>query len=117
IVAPLGPWDRYDSQFMYREAPLGLGFVVGAKYDQREQERFPAMNVLAAMHWGRFELSVEDYAKAELNFGALQNAYDVTLGVLVIPEWLLFAVDGGQLYTSELGALQKTTGITVQKPP
>jgi hypothetical protein len=116
-ASPVGHYDRFDSRFLYKEVPLALGVVVGAKYDQREQERYPAVNALAALRWGRFELSAEDYSKAELNFGALQNSYDITLGALVIPEWLFFAVDGGQFYTSDFGELTKLTGIAVAAPP
>ncbi len=118
-ASPVGKYDRFDSPYLYKESPLAVGIVGGAKYEQREQERFPAVNGLFALRWGRFEISAEDYAKAELNFGAIQNAYDVTLGVLIIPEWLFLAVDGGQFYTSGFGALSDATGgaVAVQDPP
>lgn len=116
-ASPIGTYDRFESAFLYKEVPLALGVTLGAKYDQREQERFPALNFASTLRWGRFVLSVEDYAKAELNFGALQDAYDVTLGVLIVPEWLFFAVDGGQFYTSDFGALETATGYKVKKPP
>jgi hypothetical protein len=116
-LSPVGKYDRFDSSFLYKEVPLAVGLVAGAKYDQREDERYPALNVLAALRWGRFEVSAENYSKAELNFGALQNSYDVTAGVLIIPEWLFFAVDGGQFYTSDFGLLHSVTGIAVAPPP
>ncbi|HEY4220813.1 MAG TPA: hypothetical protein VGO62_05705, partial [Myxococcota bacterium] len=115
-ASPIGNYDRFQSPFMYKPAALALGIVAGAKYDQREQERFPALNVSSTLRWSHFEVSVEDYSKVELNFGAVQNAYDLTLGVLIVPEWLFLAIDGGQFYTSGFGELAKY-GIKVSTPP
>ncbi len=118
-ASPIGYYDRFDSPFLNRPVPLALGINAGVKYEQRAQERFPAANVAAVLRWGRFELMVEDYSKAELNFGQVQNAYDVLAGVLLIPNWLFFAADFGQFDTTDFGALQQLTNnaIKVSAPP
>lgn len=118
-LTPLGYYSRFDSPYLYRPVPMQLAVNVGAKYDQRQQERYPAVNGQLIFRWGYFEAYLEDYAKAELNFGAIQNAYNVMLGVLVIPEWLFLAADFGQFWSSEFGAVKDLSGglIDVQDPP
>lgn len=118
-AVPVGYYSRFDSQFLYKPVPMAVGLNVGAKYDQRQQERYPAVNASAAFRWGHLELYAEDYVKTELNFGAVQNAYNVTLGVLIIPEWLFAAADFGQFWTSDFGELTTLTGglIPVNDPP
>ena len=118
-VVPIGIYNRFDSPFLYKPVPLALGVNIGAKYDQRQQERYPAVNASATFRWGHFELMVEDYVKTELNFGAVQNAYNVTVGVLLIPERLFAAADFGQFYTSGFGLVEDLTGglFPVETPP
>lgn len=118
-VAAIGYYNRFDSLFLYKPAPTTLGLTFGAKYDQRQQERYPALHTSATFRMGYLELTAEDYLKTELNFGAIQNAYNLTAGVLIIPEWLFAAADFGQFWTSEFGELQRVTGsmITVADPP
>jgi hypothetical protein len=113
-AVPIGYYNRFDTQFLYKPVPLALGVNLGAKYDQRQQERFPAVNASAGFRWGHFELYAEDYVKTELNFGAVQNAYNVTLGVLLWPEWFFAAADFGQFWTSDFGELDALTGGLVQ---
>jgi hypothetical protein len=108
---PVGIYNRFDSPFLYRSVPLAAAFALGGKYEQREQERFPALHGIGVLRWGRFAGTVESYNKAEINFGALQTANYLQVGFLVIPEVLFAAADVGQFYTSELGALTDTTGI------
>jgi hypothetical protein len=113
----LGYYDRFDNPFLYKPQPLTLGFNAGWKYEQRAQERFPAMDLQSTWRWGRFEVLVEDYSKAELNFGQMQNAWSVMGGVLIIPEWLFFAVDGGQFATTKFGALTTFTNGAIKTAP
>lgn len=116
-ITPIGISSRFDSLYLYRPVPMSLAIYAGAKYDQRQQERYPAMNVSSTFRWGHFELAFEDYAKAELNFGAIQNAYNVMAGVLLWPEVLFLVADFGQFWTSDFGELEKLTGIPVEAPP
>lgn len=118
-VAALGYYNRFESLYLYKPAPTTLGLTFGAKYDQRQQERYPALHSSATFKWGHLELSAEDYLKTELNYGAIQNAYNVMAGVLIVPEWLFAAADFGQFWTSEFGELRRLSGgmITVAEPP
>ena len=116
-MVPLGNLSRFETAYLYRPVPLALSFTAGAKYDQRLQERFPGAHVSTVFRWGHFELLAENYSKAELNFGSLQTAYNVTAGVLLIPEWLFFAADFGQYLASGFGELERVTGISVSDPP
>ena len=97
----IGFTSRWDSPFLLTPTPTAVAIRVGAKYDERAQERYPALNVgLSAKH-GRFVFSVEDYYKRELNFGSVQNAYNVTVGALLIKKKLMAAADFGQFLASE----------------
>lgn len=117
-ATPIGISNRFDSPFLYRPVPMSLGVNFGAKYDQRQQERYPAVNGSAFFRWGHFEVMAEDYAKAELNFGAIQNAYNVMVGALVLPEVLFLAADFGQFWTSGFGEVERLTAgaITNEEP-
>jgi hypothetical protein len=91
----IGSYNRFDSLFLYTPAPLTLAALVGAKYDQRARERFPAFNVLGLFQYSRFLLKAENYTKYELEFGALQSAWNVTTTVLLVPKLLVFSADVG----------------------
>jgi hypothetical protein len=116
-LTPFGYYSRFESPYLYRPVPMQLAVNFGAKYDQRQQERYPAVNTQLVFRWGYFEAYLEDYAKAELNYGAVQNAYNIMLGVLLIPEWLFLAADFGQFYTSDFGALETWTGGIINVNP
>jgi hypothetical protein len=92
----IGYYARWDSPFLYTPAPLTLAVAVGAKYDQRPQERYPAANVQAVFRWKRIHFSAESYTKRELAFGNWQTAYNLQLGVLAWSKRLLLAGDFGQ---------------------
>ena len=97
----IGFTSRWDSPFLLTPTPTAIAVRLGAKYDERAQERYPAVNVgLSAKH-GRFVFSFEDYYKRELNFGSIQNAYNVTFGALLIKKKLMAAADFGQFLASE----------------
>jgi hypothetical protein len=111
---PVGIYNRFDSPFLYRTVPLAVAFAVGGKYEQREQERFPAAHAIGVLRWGRFAGTFESYNKAELNFGALQTANYLQVGVLAWPETLFLAADVGHFLTSGAGGLTTYTGLTTE---
>ena len=102
IFSPIGYFNRWDSAYLYTEVPTTLGITVGAKYDQRAQEIYPALNVAGVLRSGRFLLSAESYAKYELAFGSAQASYNVMGGFLVWPKHVYLAADFGQYVASEL---------------
>lgn len=97
-VNVVGRVSRFDSPFLYTPVPLTFGFTMGAKYDQRAQERYPAWNVNAVLRWNRLVMIAEDYGKYEMNFGSMQNAWNVQAGFLLIPKRILLAADYGQYH-------------------
>ncbi|MEX1362117.1 MAG: hypothetical protein AB1Z98_03275 [Nannocystaceae bacterium] len=97
----IGYYSRWDSPFLYTPAPTTLAVAVGAKYDQRSQERYPAANVQAVFRWRRLIMLAEGYGKRELNFQNWQVAYNVQVGVLPISKRLLLAADAGQYFTTD----------------
>ncbi len=113
-MTPVGIYNRFDTPFLYRPVPMAVAFAVGAKYEQREQERFPAVHGVGVFRYGLFAAQFESYNKAEINFGALQTANYLQLGFLLWPEWFFVAVDGGQFYTSNFGESAKI-GLTPAK--
>jgi hypothetical protein len=110
---PIGITSRFDSQYLYRPVPMAMGVNFGAKYDQRQQERYPAVNASVTFRWGYFEAMAEDYFKTELNFGAIQNAYNLQVGALIVPEVLFAAADFGQFWTSDFGEIDRLTGFAI----
>ncbi len=97
----VGYYSRWDSPFLYTPAPTTLAVAVGAKYDQRAQERYPAANVQAIFRWRRLVWMAETYAKRELNFKNWQVAYNTQVGVLPWKKRLMIAGDIGQYFTTE----------------
>jgi hypothetical protein len=91
----VGYYSRWDSPFLYTPAPTTLALAVGAKYDQRAQERYPAANIQAVFRWRRIIVLAETYAKRELNFKNWQVAVNGQVGVLAIKKRLMFAGDAG----------------------
>ena len=100
-INAIGHYSRWDSPFMLTPASTALAFRVGAKYDQRAQERYPAANLSAVWRWDRMILLSEVYGKRELNFGSWQMAYNATFGVLVWPKHVMLAADIGQFLASD----------------
>jgi hypothetical protein len=101
----VGRVNRFDSPFLYVPVPLTLGVTLGAKYDQRAQERYPAVNVNAVLRYKRLVVIAENYAKRELNFGSTQNAFNVQAGFLLWPKKLLLAADFGQYHADKYDSL------------
>lgn len=106
-VTPIGIYNRFDSPFLYRPVPMATAFALGGKYEQREQERFPAVHGVGIFRYGLFSVQAETYNKAELNFGALSTANYVQVGFLLYPEWFFLAADVGHFYTTGFGEIGK----------
>lgn len=111
----VGYLGRFDSMFLYTPAPLAVNLRLGAKYDQRAQERFPAANGRLYVRAGRVVLSAESYLKWEQEFISFQNAYNFTFGVLMIPEWLMMAFDYGQFTASPYEDIPETYETDLKK--
>jgi hypothetical protein len=92
----IGYYGRFDSPFLYTPSATSLTLAVGAKYDQRSQERYPAANVQAVFRWKRLIMLGEFYGKRELNFKNWQMAFNIQVGVLAVKRRLMFAADFGQ---------------------
>ncbi len=98
----IGTFSRYDTPFLYTTVPTTLGVSLGAKYDQRAQERFAAANVSGVFRSGRFVLLAESYSKQEFEFESFHTAYVVQTAFLAIPRLLLLAADFGEYLPGEM---------------
>jgi hypothetical protein len=94
-IFAVGRFDRDDNRFLYTEVPAALAFYVGGRFDQRAYERFQASNVNVLFRWWRFIASAEGYLKREFEFETTQFSFNVQLGFLILPKWLMFAADVG----------------------
>ena len=111
----IGYYNRYDSPMLYTPVPLTLAIAVGGKYDQRAQERYPALNLQATFRYRRLILLGELYGKRELAFGSWQGAYNVQLGILAIKKRLLLAGDAGQYLTTPYEAPPPVLGYDLRR--
>ncbi|MBK6683787.1 MAG: hypothetical protein IPG45_04885 [Deltaproteobacteria bacterium] len=100
---PVGRFDRWDTRYLYTEVPTSLSIYLGARFDQRNEERFPAANASAMFRSGRFLATLEGWGKRELNFETWQMSGRAELGILLIPKWLLLGADIGAYYSSDFG--------------
>ena len=97
----VGYFNRWDNPFLYTKVPITFVTAVGAKFDQRAQERYPAWNAQLILRWWRFHLQGEYYGKRELVFQNFQNAYNVQLAFLPWQKRLLLAADFGQYLATD----------------
>lgn len=111
----IGYRNRWDTPFLYTPQPLALSLAVGAKYDQRAQERYPAANVQMALLWRRLLLTAENYTKRELEFQNWQTAYNVQLGVLAISKRLMLAADFGQYLATDFEQQPEFLGFDLRR--
>ncbi|MBD89445.1 MAG: hypothetical protein CL940_03850 [Deltaproteobacteria bacterium] len=111
----VGYLGRFDSMFLYTPAPLAVNLRLGAKYDQRAQERFPAANGRLYIRAGRLVLSAESYMKWEQEFVSFQNAYNITFGFLAVPEWLMVAFDYGEFKAEPYEDIPETFETDLKK--
>jgi hypothetical protein len=98
----IGFTSRWDNPMLYVPVQTALGVYVGAKYDQRAQERYPAVNLRAVFRHAGFYLEGETYIKRELEFGSWQAAYNIGAGYLVLPKHLYITADFGQYLPGEM---------------
>lgn len=96
-----GYYNRQDSPFLYVPVPFTLGVVLGAKYDEREQERYLSVNAHVALRYNRFILLLEDYFKREFEFVSDTNAFVAQAGFLVVPKYVMIAAEYGQVNAGE----------------
>ncbi len=101
-LSPIGYYNRWDTEYLYVPVPTTLGINIGARWDQRSQERFPAVNISSVLRAGRFIGALEGYGKRELNFDSWQGAYNVMVGGLLIPKYLFVAADVGQFISTDM---------------
>ncbi|MCA9647017.1 MAG: hypothetical protein H6718_34450 [Polyangiaceae bacterium] len=101
-VNAIGYYSRFDSPFLYEPAPTTLAFMVGAKYDQRAQERYPAANASTIFKYGPLVVMGEFYGKRELEFESTQYAYNAQVGFLLWPKHLMLAADYGAYIAGDL---------------
>ena len=99
----LGRYSRWDSQFMYTNVPTSLSINVGAKYDQRAQERYVAVNGAVNFRVWRFAAAAETYYKRELEFESDQIAYNIRVGFLLWPKHLMIGADFGEFVAGDRG--------------
>ncbi len=91
----VGVLNRFDSPFLYTPAPLTFGFTVGAKFDQRSSERYPAANISTVLRYKRLYFQAETYVKRDLDWNFNAIAYNAQIGVLAIPKLLMLSADFG----------------------
>jgi hypothetical protein len=106
---------RFDSPMLYVPVPTTFTLTLGAKYDQRAQERYPAVNVQSVFRWKRLILLGEVYGKREVNFRNWQIAFNVQAGVLAIKRRLLIAADFGQYLASDFEAPPDELGSDLRR--
>ena len=96
----IGYYSRFDTPMLYTPVPTTFVIAFGAKYDQRPQERYPAVNIQSTFRYRRLIIGAEVYGKREINFGSWQLAYNIQAGILAVKKRLLFAGDFGQYLTT-----------------
>ncbi len=111
----VGYYNRFDSPMLYAPAPTTFSLAIGAKYDQRSQERYPAVNLQAVFRYKRVIAMAEVYTKRELNFKNWQVAYNVQVGVLAIKHRLLFSADFGQYQATAFEAPPSDLGSDLRR--
>ena len=111
----VGTYNRFDTPFLYTPVPMTLGFLLGFKWDQRAQERYPAANLLGVLRWNRVYAQLEAYGKREIDYNANSIAYNATVGVLVIPKWLLLAADYGAFVSQTMQNLPANASSDLTK--
>ncbi len=111
----IGYYNRFDSPFLFTKVPTTLTFILGAKYDQRAQERYPAANAQAIFRWRRLIWMAEFYGKRELNFQNWQYAWNTQIGVLAVQKRLFFAGDVGMYRATDFERLPADIGDDLRR--
>lgn len=103
-----GYYSRFDTPFLYTPVPLTAAAVIGAKYDQRDLERYASVNVHVPVRWNRLLFIGEYYGKQEFEFESTQHSYLMQLGFLAIPTKLFLAADFGSYIAGDFGKPPET---------
>ncbi len=103
-----GRFDRWDTRYLYTKASRALTIYAGARYDQREVERYPWGSVSTLFRWGRFLASADVNVKREINFETTQLAWNALGGFLIIPKRLYMSADIGGFTATEFKNLDLT---------
>ena len=111
----IGILNRFDSPFLYTPVATTAGMTIGAKFDQRSQERYPAVNTNAVVRSGRIYGQAEFYGKRSLDFDNTVMAWNLQLGVLVIPKLLMIAADYGNLIAEPIKNPPANLDTTLKK--
>ncbi|MEZ4429824.1 MAG: hypothetical protein R3A51_19270 [Nannocystaceae bacterium] len=111
----VGYYNRFDSPMLYTPVPLTFTLTIGGKYDQRAQERYPAVNVQSVFRWKRLIVLGEFYGKRELNFKNWQWAYVAQVGVLAWSKRLLLAADFGQYLATDFEQPPEVPGYDLRR--
>ncbi|MFN3197669.1 MAG: hypothetical protein ACE366_04515 [Bradymonadia bacterium] len=98
-----GYYSRFDTPFLYTPVPLTAAAIIGAKYDQRDMERYASVNVHVPIRWNRLLLIGEYYGKQEFEFESTQHSYLIQAGFLAIPRKLFLAADFGSYLAGDYG--------------
>lgn len=110
-----GIYNRFDSPFLYTPVPTTFAVMLGGKFDQRAQERYPAWNLTSVLRMGRLFAQAETYGKKSLDYEAVTMAYNVQAGFLVVPKWFLLAADFGELIAGEMKGLPDNVDSSLTK--
>jgi hypothetical protein len=111
----IGYYNRFDSPFLYTIGSTAVTLTIGGKYDQRAQERYPAVNVQSTIRYKRLILLGELYGKREINFKNWQLAYNVQVGFLAIRRRLLLSGDFGQYLSTPFEAPPENLGADLRR--
>jgi hypothetical protein len=93
-----GHTSRFDSAYLYTPVPLAINVQLGAKYDQRANERFVAWNAQALFRFWHFLIRAESYSRYVLDYDSMQTAWNAQVSVLLAPRVLMLAADVGGFY-------------------
>lgn len=107
----IGVYSQWDVMRLYTPAPATLAVLVGAKFDQRASEQFPAAHIESVLRLGRVVARAEGYMKwahaktlhgaSEVDFKYAPWAWNVQLGYLLWSKRLMLAADYG-VFTADI---------------
>ena len=98
VINAIGQWDRFDSPYLYVPAPMTLNFWVGAKFDQRPDERFISWHAFGLFRLWHFLVRGEYFSRYVFDYDGMDHAFNIQLSALIVPRVLMFAADAGGYY-------------------
>lgn len=111
-----GHYDRLDTPYIYTPTPLTLSLLLGAKYDQRAEERYTTGNLFFVARYNRFHVTADVFGKRELEFGASQLGYVVQGALLLWPKRVLLAADWSQFRSTNFDDLGAAATAGISRP-